>query len=29
MAGGKNKGNVDRMWEINERVGCDQHTWLS
>lgn len=30
---GKNKSSVDihrdRMWEINERVGCDQHTWLS
>lgn len=27
--GGKNKSNVDRMWEINDRVGCDQRTWLS
>lgn len=33
LGSGRNKSNVDihgdRMWEINERVGCDQHTWLS
>lgn len=33
MAGGKDKSNGDIqgdiMWEINERGGCDQHTWQS